>query len=274
MQEDSNYCVYLHKNSRTNEVFYVGSGRKNRAKYGNNRSAKWHAVVEADGFYPEIVYDNLSKEQSIAIELDLYTRLLATCPLVNVNKPINTKHCDKNTFKDLYYDETSPTCLRWKNTFYYPNKSGHTAHTVAGKHSGRATRVVIGKDTFSVHRVVWILHHGEIDSRMVIDHIDGDTSNNKIGNLRLISQKENTRNRKQLKNNKSGVPGVFFYNYKNSRNHWRSSHYDINGKYIHKYFSVDDYGYDNAFKLACEYRTEQIRLLNEQGAGYTERHGT
>jgi len=32
MQEDKNYCVYLHRNKKTNEVFYVGSGRPKRAQ--------------------------------------------------------------------------------------------------------------------------------------------------------------------------------------------------------------------------------------------------
>ena len=39
-------------------------------------------------------------------------------------------------------------------------------------------------------------------------------------------------------------------------------------------FSVEKHGNEEAFRLACEWRSEQIRLLNEQGAGYTERHGT
>lgn len=33
------------------------------------------------------------------------------------------------------------------------------------------------------------------------------------------------------------------------------------------------YGYDEAFKLACEYRKEQIKRLNSLGYGYAELHG-
>jgi hypothetical protein len=34
------------------------------------------------------------------------------------------------------------------------------------------------------------------------------------------------------------------------------------------------YGKEEAFRLAVEWRAARIKELNEQGAGYTERHGT
>jgi hypothetical protein len=49
--------------------------------------------------------------------------------------------------------------------------------------------------------------------------------------------------------------------------------YDLSGKKHSKSFSISKYGYEEAFRLACEARVEAIRLLNEQGAGYTEYHG-
>ena len=48
----------------------------------------------------------------------------------------------------------------------------------------------------------------------------------------------------------------------------------LDGKKKTKAFSPFVYGYEQAFKLACEWREKMIAEFNEQGAGYTERHGT
>lgn len=58
------------------------------------------------------------------------------------------------------------------------------------------------------HRVAYFIHHGFIDPTLTIDHIDGNASNNRIANLRLVSQEINLQNRKLYKNNKTGQIGV------------------------------------------------------------------
>ena len=45
---------------------------------------------------------------------------------------------------------------------------------------------------FMEHRVVWYLCNGEFDESLTINHKDFDRANNKIENLELLSQKENT----------------------------------------------------------------------------------
>ena len=41
------------------------------------------------------------------------------------------------------------------------------------------------------HRVIWIMHYGEISDDLVINHIDSDRGNNHIENLELVTQNEN-----------------------------------------------------------------------------------
>ena len=61
---------------------------------------------------------------------------------------------------------------------------------------------------YPAHRLIWIFHNGEIPEGMLCDHINGDSLDNRIENLRLVTQSGNNRNIKLPKNNKSGVCGV------------------------------------------------------------------
>jgi hypothetical protein len=45
------------------------------------------------------------------------------------------------------------------------------------------------------HRIIWEMHNGPIPKGMQIDHIDGDCANNKLENLRLATNRENSCNR-------------------------------------------------------------------------------
>lgn len=63
---------------------------------------------------------------------------------------------------------------------------------------------------------------------MVIDHIDGNPSNNRRSNLRICTQHQNTMNSRYT-HNKSGVQGVFW---DKSRNKWVAQ-IAINKKHIH-----------------------------------------
>lgn len=91
----------------------------------------------------------------------------------------------------LVYDETSPTCLRFREW-----SKGRRTNLQAG---------FIKKDTgygmlswgprgsqlrFLAHRVVWAMHHGDAVD-MVVDHIDCNPSNNKLDNLQAITFAEN-----------------------------------------------------------------------------------
>ena len=46
----------------------------------------------------------------------------------------------------------------------------------------------------SLHRAVWEYHNGKIPNGLVIDHIDRNTNNNQIENLRCVTQSENNKN--------------------------------------------------------------------------------
>lgn len=63
---------------------------------------------------------------------------------------------------------------------------------------------------YRAHRLAWFFMTGEwLPSKQDIDHINGDRSDNRWCNLRLVTRSQNSMNgHKLMVNNKSGVRGV------------------------------------------------------------------
>jgi len=58
------------------------------------------------------------------------------------------------------------------------------------------------------HVLVWYLHYGKIPKGYELDHINGDRSDNRLDNLRLVTRSENSMNSKIFSNSKLGSRGV------------------------------------------------------------------
>ena len=116
----------------------------------------------------------------------------------------------------------------------------------------------------------------------MIDHIDGDRSNNNIKNLRKTTQKYNSRNASMQVNNKFGKTGVYFTTVKNKSRgglytycsaFWYEDKDGKTRKAI-KHFSVNKMGLLPAHAAAIKFREDKIAELNEKGYGYTDLHGS
>lgn len=60
---------------------------------------------------------------------------------------------------------------------------------------------------FMAHRLVWLYVHGEWPT-MDLDHINGESGDNRVDNLRLVTKSQNMMNQKVRTDNTSGIKGV------------------------------------------------------------------
>lgn len=87
------------------------------------------------------------------------------------------------------------------------------------------------------HRLAWLYVYG-VFPKGNIDHINGDPSDNRISNLRDVSQAENLKNQRMRGDNTSGVLGVCW---DKSRNKWKAQiNVDGKNKGLGRYDSKDD----------------------------------
>lgn len=83
------------------------------------------------------------------------------------------------------------------------------AGAVAGNHRiDGYVYIAIDKVLYRRTRLIWLYVHGKWPSEH-IDHINRDTSDDKLTNLREATRSQNLGNRKINKNNSTGFKGVF-----------------------------------------------------------------
>ena len=80
---------------------------------------------------------------------------------------------------------------------------------------------------YKAHRLAWLHEHGEFPDDE-IDHINGDRSDNRPGNLRVVTRLINAQNRRRSQsNNRAGILGVSRH-----RNRWQAQ-IEVAGKNKH-----------------------------------------
>lgn len=79
--------------------------------------------------------------------------------------------------------------------------------TAGWRTTGGYAVITINGKYHKSHRVAWVIHTGEWPDRY-IDHINGDSSDNRIANLRQATPSENSFNAKGKKERLSGLKGA------------------------------------------------------------------
>jgi len=157
---------------------------------------------------------------------------------------------------------THPSQINFRSYFVYDHdmdiliriRTGKPAHIYYKKKKSdpRPYGVVEVKDQrFAVHRVVWAVVRGEWPNG-IIDHINRDTTDNSVANLRIVTHGGNAKNKTRARNNSSGYNGIDY-----SNGGWRVRVGPVFGG---RYDSID---------LAVK-----VRNLLYSELGYTEDHGS
>ncbi len=138
------------------------------------------------------------------------------------SKPLPSQEELLNLFQ--YSPETGE--FLWK-------RNGKVAGSLTDPNRKRYRQVHFDGRTVYAHRVIWKMVTGSDPE--VIDHVNGDGTDNRWENLRSTSIAQNTLNRSLNKNNKSGVSGVIKVGQR-----WKAC-IAVNRKRIHiGYFSTFD----------------------------------
>ena len=104
--------------------------------------------------------------------------------------------------------------------------------------------IQINNKKYQAHRLIFLYHHGYLPK--YIDHIDRNKLNNKIENLREITNADNKHNTPQRKDNKIKYKGI---NWHKKVKKWVAQ-IQINGKKKHIGYFVSP---ELAYAAYCEY---------------------
>ena len=99
--------------------------------------------------------------------------------------------------------KTEPHHRRW-NTRYAGKETGSVGTNGHGV-------VVVDARHYMTHRLIWAMTNGPIPLGMEVDHINGKRNDNRIHNLRLATQAQQSLNKGMSKRNTSGHSGVYLY---------------------------------------------------------------
>lgn len=105
--------------------------------------------------------------------------------------------------KELLRYEPDTGDFYWR----YPQSNFHKGGKAGALDQSGYTFIMIKRKRYLAHRLAWFVSHGEWPAAE-IDHINGEKTDNRIGNLRLATRSQNGRNTSMSPLNTSGYKGV------------------------------------------------------------------
>ena len=95
--------------------------------------------------------------------------------------------------------------FEYRDGFLYAKQGYQPKFTPITNHH-RYIRMKVDGKVYPLHRLIFLYHHGYLPK--ITDHANNNRSDNRIENLREVTQQQNCLNRKIHKNNTSGVKNV------------------------------------------------------------------
>ena len=171
-----------------------------------------------------------------------------------------------NRYKDIllewfYYNKDDDTVRRAKDGYFGRYKKDDIVHPYKlCSHGYGGVHIPKTRLTVPYHHLITLLRGIDIPDNAVIDHIDGNSDNNSISNIRITTQEINAKNKRKRSDNTTGITGISMCK---SINEYIVRK-QINGKRVYL-----------GHRPTLE---EAVKLLNSyqdvlKANGYTDRHG-
>lgn len=268
------YCVYGYF---LNDVcLYIGHGcEESRRPYRRGgRSKDVLAVMNNPDCKIKLLHTKLSKFEAEAIENDYldkyYQNPTDTFKLLNKKGARTVHELHPQEFIHLLkIDPSSKSGLSWLYKVNPKVRDDLTAGTFSNFDG--YWYINVNNKRCKVHRVVMALHTNEaVPRNLVVNHINGDKSDNRPENLEYVTQQVNVIKKTKLRcDNKSGVQGVAWIKNENT---WRGT-FSRNSKTISKIFNPKDFdgNNDKAFEAAVSwYKDTQARCEEITNSTYID----
>jgi|DEB3_MinimDraft_2_1074329.scaffolds.fasta_scaffold00290_14 hypothetical protein len=119
----------------------------------------------------------------------------------------------QKVLRELFTYDPGTGILAWRIS----TGRGRAGQEAGWLHVSGYVYVGVVDTSYKAHRLIWKYVHGT-DPKGLIDHTDRNKTNNRICNLRVVSEGQNNQNKRTYRNNLSGHKGVGWYP---RRNAWR-----------------------------------------------------
>lgn len=187
---DKRFCVYIHRRKDNDVCFYIGSGNDERPFKKTSRNKEWKDIVENTDYYVEYLSTDLSRKDAIKLENWYLENPDISWELSNkAGAAQNTDLIYNEISEYLGYSEQSETYLMWNKA---NSKRALPGRKVGYKNPDGYYRVLLNGRKYLAHRLIWVLYNKQnLSSDLIINHIDGDKSNNHPSNLEAVTQQIN-----------------------------------------------------------------------------------
>lgn len=161
---------------------------------------------------------------------------------------------DASQLRELFAYDPSTGAIHWKD-----GGAGRNTEKPAGSPNGDGyISIRFGGKNYRAHRVVWAIHFGDVPPGMQVDHINGNRSDNRVENLRLATNKQNSINSHVPVRTLSGFRGVYR---RPNENKWRAQIKDGLKSVTLGYFHTPEEAHAAFCKAAVELHGEFARGL-------------
>lgn len=234
--------VKLKQDKKGNKYWVVEFGTKNsltNPRYRTQYSEKVHGKYAKD--MAEYIFNNKIREPIYNWFSYQNDYVIIYCYMRTIDKYFEIK-VDIDDYESK---------LKYRHWGVYENT------TKPGQYYFRSKTKLNGEtknSALKLHRYIMGLE--DKDRKIIVDHINGDTLDNRKSNLRLVDHSKSVRNRDIFKNNTSGQTGV---EWDKRYNTWIAKYWDDESKLHKKSFNPINYNNNiqEAFEAAKEFRLQK-----------------